>query len=131
MPDEKYRTQRDWLDELHANNKKPAPIKAGDRESVNPRKHPDWTKRIATVIEVDPADPMNMYQTPDGQTILRGLTLRQAREILGGDRGSYADPITGMTSEISLERWAGADPDTTYVRIISAAMTQHMDLEST
>ncbi len=46
-----------------------------------------------------------------------GRSLKQWRETFGGDQGEWLEPTSSVKVPVSLEAWAGQNPDTTYLAI--------------
>lgn len=73
---------------------------------------------LKIAIEIfDKDDPSYQMVLPDGSVSRKGMSLAEARLILGGDEGEMIDPVWGEKHRISLMPWKEADPDQTYISI--------------
>ena len=78
---------------------------------------PDAVGVITLVIAVyQEGDPGYSITLADGTVVQNpGFRLGDLRARLGGDHGILTDPIRGERHPVSLEPWAGLDPNSTRV----------------
>jgi hypothetical protein len=69
------------------------------------------------IVEVSLSDHSGRLSMPDGSTATIGVSLRELRERFGGDEGVLHPPSCEQPVAISLAKWKGRDPDTTFLRI--------------
>lgn len=70
-----------------------------------------------SVIAYRSGDPRFQVSDEGGQTRNEGVSLAEMRARLGGDEGGIADPFKGLIHQISLQPWANADPNETFIRL--------------
>ena len=69
------------------------------------------------ITEVNLGDPSGRMSMPDGSSATIGVSLRELRERFGGDEGFLHPPSSDQPVPISLAKWKGRDPDTTFLHI--------------